>query len=306
MATQGQVKLAGRFPPGTKVALVQVRDETALRAEGGKTVERKRVKDDGTVTFKAEVGARYFLTGQVNGRPLEVRVTGRKTEASDGSVPEQAPVQPDRVKLSDGSWADETPEKRDTPSSEVGPYPGQDQVPARTPQRSSTPRGSAHPVEKDEQAPYPPQEESKGPQMSDTETGQATPIVDAPQRQDQVPASVPQRSATPLGVATPIPGGNAIEAQREKESAHGKAARGEPGKVAASPLDADVASKRQKTAAEKVNADVESDSDGLDAQGQPASEDIAAAAGTEPASKPSEPIRRSKTSSTTAKNKEKK
>lgn len=310
-SSNGQVTLRGRFPSGTKVALVKVSDGAVLRAEGGRTLERKRVGKDGSVQFTkdVEVGGRYFITGNVRGQPLEVRVTGRDRQADEDSAGGQAPVQVDRVRLSDGSWLDEAPEKEKTPSSEVGPGPSQQQVPKRQWQRSSTARGSAHPHDPGEPAPYPSQEDTNGVlQASDTEKGRATPIDLGPQRQDQVPAGTWQRSATPKGVATPIPPGDAVEVQKVKESAEAKAKRGEPVRAAAEPLGVKAAGKRAKTAADKVSDDTPSDGDGSgrDALGQPLPGDVAAASGQEPAKSPEEPVRRrsqtskSKSSSTTA------
>jgi hypothetical protein len=66
MAT-AQARLAGRFPPGTDVRLVEVSSAAALRAEGGREVDSQTVGDDGVVTFSkgVEVGRRYFVVGLV-------------------------------------------------------------------------------------------------------------------------------------------------------------------------------------------------------------------------------------------------
>jgi hypothetical protein len=68
MAT-AQARLAGRFPPGTDVRLVEVSSAAALRAEGGREVDSQTVGDDGVVTFSkgVEVGRRYFVVGLVGG-----------------------------------------------------------------------------------------------------------------------------------------------------------------------------------------------------------------------------------------------
>lgn len=242
MATQkAQVTLRGRFRAGTRVRLVEVKDESVLRAEGGKLLDVKRVDEDGQVRFTKDVkkGGRYFVVGNVDGQPLEVRARGNTAE-EESAVLGQAPVQPDRVRLADGSFADETPERQKTPSREVQPAPRQDQVADGVVQRSDTPRGSAHPVDPEETLPYPRQEDVPDGvvQMSDTETGQATPIQSAvSMRQEDVPDNVVQRSSTATGVATPIPKGDAVRAQQEKESADAKAMRGEPVRAAAEPLD---------------------------------------------------------------------
>jgi hypothetical protein len=239
MAAAGSVTLAGRFPAGTHVRLVQVKDESVLRSEGGKLTATGKVKDDGTVSFRdgVEVGGRYFVVGYVDGVPREVRVRGNRA-GEESAVLAQAPQGDARVRLADGSWADEVPDRESVPGAEVGPAPGQHQVRKGTPQRSETPRGYAHPVDTDEPTPYPRQEDVKKgtPQMSETETGRAAPIIEGAARQRDVAKGTPQRSDTELGVATVIPAGDAVQAQRERESSLAKAARGEPGRAAAEPL----------------------------------------------------------------------
>lgn len=299
MATRAQVTLRGRFSPGSQVRLVRVDDERALRAEGGEDVGSKKVDADGVVKFTSgvEVGARYFIVGQVDGSPLEVRARGRAA-GDEAEVLEQAPVAPDRTRLADGSWADEAPAQEKTPSREVGPGPSQQQA-GDVVQRSATPRGSAHPVDTDEQVPYRRQEDvPKGTvQMSDTPTGRATEIVQGPQSQEDVPAGTWQRSDTPVGVATPIPAGDAIEVQRVKESSAAKESRGEPVRAAAEPLKvAKGAPKAKRSAAPASTPAAPSDREdtsGRDAQGQPVADDVAAAAGVKPAGEPSAPTRSS-------------
>jgi hypothetical protein len=289
----GQVVLNGRFKAGTEVRLVKVRDESVLRAEGGEEVATATVDDGGRVEFKrgVEVGARYFIVGQVDGFPLEVRARGR--EAGDESaVLEQPPIGPDRRKLADGRFVDELGDREKTPSSAVGPAPGQHQVAKGVQQRSDTPLGVATPVDPDEQAPYPGQDDVKKStdQRSDTERGQATPVVHQaalPQSED----GGPQRSDTERGVATPIPAGDAVQAQLDRESAGTKAAIGEPVKAAALPEDAASSPKRKVSRVDPEPQPGAGDESGLDAQGQPADEAVAAVVGVEPADKPAEPIR---------------
>lgn len=235
----GAVTLRGRFSPGTDVQLVKVKSEAVLRSEGGDVLDDGTVDDDGSVTLSGlGKGERGFIRGYDRGEFREVRVTGR--DDADDSALAQAPVTPDRVRLRDGSWADERPEREDPGFGGVGPAPGQHQVPEGTPQRSDTGRGSAHPVDPGELAPYPSQSDvdDDTPQRSSTEHGQATPIAhDAPLSQEDVKAGTLQRSDTPLGTATPIPDGNAVEAQEAREASETKAAVGEPVKAAAAPVD---------------------------------------------------------------------
>jgi hypothetical protein len=340
---KGQVTLRGRFSKGAIVTLTKVAGEHVLRPEGGEDVETKTVGErDGVAEVQftgLEVDARYIAHGLEDGRPIMLRARGREADA-DSEVLAQPPVRPDRTRLPDGSWSDERPTKESPPPAFVGPGPGQHQVPEGTPQRSDTFRGSAHPVDPDEQAPYRRQEDvpEGTPQMSDTRPrevdgvqvgggGAAAELVLGPQRQEDVKASVPQRSSTPAGVAQVIPSGDAIEAHRVRESSFAKETRGEPGRAAAEPVDpkgatakppsgatAEQSAKRheQITASDKAPASTgalpgaaniagrEADREnrsGLDAQGQPVDPGVAAAAGVEPASKPAEPVGGSRKSS---------
>lgn len=325
----GQVTLRGRFSKGTEVELVRVAGEHSLRSEGGEVVATKTVEEENGApyvqfTTGVERDARYFIRGLDDGRPLEVRVRGRgKDDPSE--VLAQPPIRPDRQRLSDGSWSDEKPERQKTPGAEVAPGPSQAQVPDKTPQRSATFRGSGHPVDPDEKAPYRSQEDVPDgtPQASDTRRreledgtvvgggGRAAVVAVGPQRQEDVKGSVPQRSSTPTGTAAVIPSGDAVKVQQSKESAIGKELRGEPGRVAAEPIDKAkaptgasgpqshkrheeiVKSEREARDTPQVldqPGDENLDTSGLDAQGQPASEDVAHASGVEPADKPAELI----------------
>jgi hypothetical protein len=245
-SSQGQVTLHGRFAPGTSVRLVKVRDESVLRAEGGKEVAAGTVDDDGRVAFKSgvEVGARYFICGHDRGDYREVRVIGRKAE--DDTVLSQPPVGNVPLRTSGGHQIDQwgrvtAPDHEKTPGPEVAPGPAQHQVPKGTVQRSDTPLGVATPVDPDEILPAPSQDDvKKGTvQRSDTPAGQATEIPPAhPERQEDVTkGELLQRSDTPHGVTTPIPGGNALEAKQEADSADAKAKRGEPVKTQARTID---------------------------------------------------------------------
>jgi len=240
----GQITLRGRFSPGTQVRLVRVDGEHTLRSEGGQEVDSKTVDKDGCVSFtsKVDVGARYFIVGQHEGRPLEVRARGRAKD-DPSEVLENAPVPRDRMKLADGSYVDEPPKQHEKADyAEGAPHLSQQHVPKGTLQASDTPRGSAHPIEEGEPYPYASQEDdeyTKGKvvQASDTEKGMATPLdLGLAQRQEDVPKGTVQRSDTPTGVATPIPKGGPVEAQRMKESSEAKVKRGEPGKAAAAPI----------------------------------------------------------------------
>lgn len=106
--TKGQVTLRGRFRAGSLVRLVRVAGEHVLRPEGGDEIAEATVDAAGCVQFTkgVEAGARYFVVGQLDGTPLEVRCRGNVPE-EENSVLAQAPVQPERQKLSGGKFADE-------------------------------------------------------------------------------------------------------------------------------------------------------------------------------------------------------
>jgi hypothetical protein len=245
----GQARLAGRFPPGAVVRLVKVASEATLRSEGGEEVDTQTVGDDGVVTFSkgVDVGGRYLAVGLVGGAPLEVRLRGN---VGEDAVNGQAPVSRDRVRLSDGSWADEAPKREKAPAVPPGPRLAQHQVPGDVPQRSATVRGTAHPVDPEEQEPVRRQEDVKDgtPQMSDTRPreieggqtvgggGEASEILVGPQRQEDVPKGVPQRSDTPSGVATPIDVGDSVEAWRRAESSQARESRGDWTRAHAEPI----------------------------------------------------------------------
>jgi hypothetical protein len=319
----GQARLAGRFPPGSVVRLVKVASEAALRSEGGEPVDEQTVGDDGVVTFSrgVDVGGRYFAVGLVAGTPLEVRLRGN---VGEDAVNGQAPVSPDRTRLSDGSWSDEAPKRVKAPAVPPGPRLSQQQVPEGTPQRSDTPRGTAHPVDPKDQEPLRRQEDVKEgtPQMSDTRPrevdgvqvargGEAAEILVGPQRQEDVPKGVAQRSATPTGVATPVDVGDSVEAWRRAESSQARESRGDWTRAHAEPISAKGAKvgpptganekksaerdaelkKSEREASTPADLPAEADTSGRDAEGQPVSEDVAAAAGVESADKPAEPIR---------------
>lgn len=153
MASKGVVRLNGRFQPGTKVRLVKVKDESVLRAEGGTDCGSAVVDEDGWVEFDAEPGGRYFIVGQNRGEHVEARSRGNVRGEEDDSVLSQAPVAPNRTKLTSGAWADERPERQDPHHAPV--VPGLHQVPEGTPLASDTPHGSAHAPAGAEQEPRP-------------------------------------------------------------------------------------------------------------------------------------------------------
>ena len=291
---KAKTTLRGRFSPGSQVGLYEVEHAGVLRAEGEPDTTAE-VDKNGEVSFSLEEGKRYIAQTYDRGEPRSVRLTGRSGD--EDVALEQPPVQPDRVRLSDGTWADEEPKrvsKDDLPPLEAAPNLAQNQVPAGKKQRSDTPRGTAHPVDPDEPTPYEAQEnvDDDVKQMSDTETGRATRIAVGPQRQEDVPAGVWQRSDTPTGVATPIPGGGPVAAQEMKESSLAKEMRGTPGQAATAPLKVatggggggNVSNQSQHLTHpyHKIgDTTTEPNRTGLDAQGQPVYDDVAKQLGIE-------------------------
>lgn len=193
-STKGRVTLRGRFSPGTPVRLVKVAGPHVLRSEGGEVIASKTVDDEdgvGVVSFPAVVGERYFVCGIQDGSPLEVRARGRDDD--DPGVLEQAPVLPDRVKLSDGSFLDEPPkqhQKQDVPAGAT--WLGQHQVPKGTLQRSDTPRGAAAPISADELERIQREHRKQEP---------TEPIVEAVEASEE-PEDAPARTAVPKDKST--------------------------------------------------------------------------------------------------------
>lgn len=289
MASKGKVRLNGRFPAGTPVRLVRVEHAGVLRAGAAEAEDAATVGEDGSVEFPAEVGARYLIVGYVDGFPLEVRVTGRESSDVNSEVA-QPPVQPDRVRLSDGSWADEAPERlkrADQPPFEGAPHASQRMVGEGQVQRSDTIRGSAHPHDPEEPVPLPDISSKSKSQvlMSDTPLGTLHPAEVGAQRQEDVPAGTWQRSDTPTGVATPLPKGGPVKAQQEKESSESRAKRGTPQQAATQPLgtsrvgDAKGAKNVSNAPAGLTQPSMGPSRSGHDAMGQPTYADVAAVAG---------------------------
>jgi hypothetical protein len=274
---------------------VRVAHEGVLRAEGGEEVDVQTAEKDengvASVSFKKGVdeGARYIATGISDGRPLEVRVRGRASD-DPSEILEQPPIQPDRVRLTDGSWSDQAPTKESAPKLAFT-GPGQHQVPDGVTQRSDTLRGSAHPVDVESEEPVRRQESVKEgtPQMSDTRPrevdgvqvgggGEATEIVLGPQLDRDSSRTRESRGDNTRGAAEPIdvkgaklgPPKGANEKQSLQRQEESLAARTAP-RALDQPADA------------RVNQS------GLDAMGQPVYEDVAAAAGVESADQPGDP-----------------
>lgn len=121
---------------------------------------------------------------------------------------------------------------------ELEPHPRVKQAEVKGPQRSDTPMGEGHPVDKREIQPKIPQSElGRGAlQRSDTELGEATPVlrdeVQPAVRQEDVGRGVKQRSATETGQAEPLPTVGATESAKYRSSSENKAKGGSKGQAA--------------------------------------------------------------------------
>lgn len=232
MAGGAHIHFAGRFKPGTDVDIYEVAGAHVLRAEGGTKLGSATSSEDGVVEFSDGIveGGRYRITGYINGRYEDFPVRGTASDEVS-----QTPVQPDRMKLADGSWADERPEKRDVPPAFVGPGIAQEQVPEGTSQRVDTGRGEGFPVGPEEQVPSPRAEEAEGPQMVQGDTGEAFPAKPGISRQEDA-QDIPQRVVAQTGQAFPIPKGDAVDAFQMRDSSDAKVMRGGPTGAMTSPL----------------------------------------------------------------------
>jgi hypothetical protein len=190
---KGSVTLRGRFSPGSTVRLVKVEGPHVLRpGPHHETVATEKVDDDGQPRVRQgrRGGARYFAVGQVNGQPLEVRLTG-KTDADEGFLAGYDPsALQTRVRLADGSFVDEPPEqhqKQDVPDGAT--WKGQHQVPKGTLQRSDTPRGSAVVISAEEL-----ERLGRDPQRKQEPT---EPVVESAERVQEDPGEAPARTSRP-------------------------------------------------------------------------------------------------------------
>ena len=208
------VVLRGRFPVGSRVELVRVRDERVLRSQGGDVIAEQEVEErDGVavVCFEDDVeeGGYYFVRGYARGHFIDVRVRGRSVDEADGAVG-QAPQGPVPTTLADGTrldadgvpthFASGDPIER----AEEGLGPRQQDVPGDVLQRSDTPLGQATVIPRREKSPYPDMGEMRGVKASVTPEGESVRAQETAAQAD-VPDDVLQMSSTPEGVAVPVP-----------------------------------------------------------------------------------------------------
>lgn len=204
MASKVGVTLRGRFAPRTKVTLHARHGDVYNPDTAGPILDRGTVNKDGEIQFTGlDLGHRYWIAGDVDDIPRGVAMTAK---------PQNETV----AKLSEAEVTERLAQTRPAVDDRTERITGaRNSVTARATSRSGQP--FAHPqVGKptpkgdlpDEPNPHARQEDVKGPQRSDTITGQATPVnpneIQPKIRQDQIRKGTPQRSATPLGEATPV------------------------------------------------------------------------------------------------------
>lgn len=183
------VRLSGRFPAETKLEL---RRRSGRRfAESEPIVARAKSGADSTVEFSGGgvvAGERYWIVGHVGDEVRAVQCTAKipapaKERRERPGTREARPHQ-----RADPDWKVERITPAEVPVSLELP---QRAVPAGTPQRSDTPLGTATPIPPGEVSPPPTdleqavslrQEDSDGPQLSDTRTGEQAPVVVDPVR----------------------------------------------------------------------------------------------------------------------------
>jgi hypothetical protein len=90
----GVIVVSKVFPPGERVTLTHVADESVLRPEGGEKIEERVVDANGDVGFDGlEAGERYFVSGHIAGNPTDVRATA--VELGEAPVLAQPSVTPE-------------------------------------------------------------------------------------------------------------------------------------------------------------------------------------------------------------------
>jgi hypothetical protein len=243
------VTLTHAFPKGTK-ANAYVRSSDSFSG-GQHVISSGQADKDGTVEVKGLTpGALYWI--DVEGFDLTYTVqakddswdedaslhrtgpeaTGRRLQA-DREAQAEARRQAERKDPLTASPApgrtvvDNKPKHKSPQVKEPQPGPRQDETSG--PQRSDTPDGEGTPKDPREHVPQVPQEAigSTTPQRSSTETGTAT--VKDPQesvpaaKQSDVPASTPQRSSTEGGEAAPKPKVSGKEVAKRADSSASQA-----------------------------------------------------------------------------------
>lgn len=226
MANDGAVaRLAGRFPPGTKVGLYRGHTDTV--AAGEAPFKTATVDKDGEVSFSGlDDDERLFIAGYVEEtRPLGNRQWATekrwRSVAIHASVPEPERKPDSEAKIAAALGSTLSPHELEPDRTTVG---GRNSKSLTRGGQPFAAKETGHPTPEGapaERTPHLRQEDARGvEQRSATFTGQATPVD--PDEQVPKPAQhkiedgklVPsdgidmeQRSATPLGELTPIPQG---------------------------------------------------------------------------------------------------
>jgi hypothetical protein len=241
------VELSARFPKGTTAGInVRVSDVPAP----GPFQANVKVGDDGKVKFTGlTVGAQYVVNvegfGLFNVQAKDASFSEDATLHRVGPEATGRRLQADREAQADAIAAarkkdpsvsspapgrtvvDNSPERKSASVEE--PQPGPKQQETSGPQRSDTPDGLAVPKDPKEAVPDVKQEDigATTPQRSSTDTGVAA-VKDRGEqvpaaRQEDVAASTPQRSSTPSGTAEPKPVVKKAEVQKRDDSSANRA-----------------------------------------------------------------------------------
>lgn len=232
-----QIQVAEHFAPGSKVTVIpKTTDFAPPQARGG--VKNVSVANDGTVKLDGLVEhGQYWLHDGT--KAVSYNVPGSSESLADemekrnqamADIRSKHPNlaeplhQPDDIQADDGI-AKHNFER----SSEPVPTPAAKQadMPKGTPQRTSTPLGTAYPVDPGEIQPQPGKEHVKAgtPQRDGAEVGYATP-VDPGEVQPAVKYEQekgPQRVGADTGTAYPMPKGTVKEQELVKSSSESKA-----------------------------------------------------------------------------------
>jgi hypothetical protein len=117
---QGVVVVRGAFTPGSIVKLVKVPSEVQTRAEGGEVVEERMVDKDANVGFAGlAVGDRFFVTGYVDGVPVEKRARACLEGENSAELAQPSP-RPIPARLGTEGKAQQPPVVPDDPGIPVG------------------------------------------------------------------------------------------------------------------------------------------------------------------------------------------
>lgn len=248
MATTSVI-LSGGFPSGTKARAYLRASDTF--SPGQHVVSSATADKNGRISLKGlDVGVLYFVQigDELSARTVQAKDAGFSDDANlhrDGPEATVRRLQADRnaqaaarekaeaknplaASPAPGRTVEDNRPKRRSPSV-AEPQPGPRQQETSGPQRSDTPDGTGVPKDPKEPVPDVRQEDvgPSTPQRSSTDTGVAT-VKDRGEQapaaaQSDVPASTPQRSSTPEGEAAPKPKVKGANVQKRRDASKSRA-----------------------------------------------------------------------------------